>query len=567
NIKSERRQHQPVTKMTEKKAKGPTVTPQLARMRGQWVQETTEVTIKAPNTLLGVVKGSKDQPLRVVGLDKGLVQDAADHIKALVQKAVTTTVTITAPNNMLGVVYNVRVSGPQKGSKDQPLRVVGLDKGLVHDAADHIKALVQKAVTTTVTITAPNNMLGVVKGSKDQPLRVVGLDKGLVHDAADHIESLMAYEKERRRLSTPVSQTVFIPKAHHGLIIGRQGQNIRYLSLTRRITIVLPPKNVISDEVTVTGLPDQVDQGRARVQETTEVTIKALNTLLAVGPRWALISKRREKYKVCVFCPQKGSKDQPLRVVGLDKGQVHNAADHIKALVQKAVTTTVTITAPNNMLGVVVGPGGSTIKEIQEKYRVRVSVPQKGSKDQPLRVVGPDKGLVHDAADHIKALVQKAVTTTVTITAPNNMLGVVVGPGGSTIKEIQEKYKVRVSVPQKGSKDQPLRVVGPDKGLVQDAAVHIESLMAYEKERRRLSTPVSQTVFIPKAHHGLIIGRQGQNIRYLSLTRRITIVLPPKNVISDEVTVTGLPDQVDQGVRDLVNLVKSSTHICYNSDF
>ncbi|XP_042212777.1 far upstream element-binding protein 2-like [Homarus americanus] len=453
NIKSERRQHQPVTKMTEKKAKGPTVTPQLARMRGQWVQETTEVTIKAPNTLLGVVKGSKDQPLRVVGLDKGLVHDAADHIKALVQKAVTTT-----------------------------------------------------------------------KGSKDQPLRVVGLDKGLVHDAADHIESLMAYEKERRRLSTPVSQTVFIPKAHHGLIIGRQGQNIRYLSLTRRITIVLPPKNVISDEVTVTGLPDQVDQG-------------------------------------------KGSKDQPLRVVGLDKGQVHNAADHIKALVQKAVTTTVTITAPNNMLGVVVGPGGSTIKEIQEKYRVRVSVPQKGSKDQPLRVVGPDKGLVHDAADHIKALVQKAVTTTVTITAPNNMLGVVVGPGGSTIKEIQEKYKVRVSVPQKGSKDQPLRVVGPDKGLVQDAAVHIESLMAYEKERRRLSTPVSQTVFIPKAHHGLIIGRQGQNIRYLSLTRRITIVLPPKNVISDEVTVTGLPDQVDQGVRDLVNLVKSSTHICYNSDF
>ncbi|KAG7165861.1 putative KH domain-containing protein, partial [Homarus americanus] len=301
NIKSERRQHQPVTKMTEKKAKGPTVTPQLARMRGQWVQETTEVTIKAPNTLLGVVKGSKDQPLRVVGLDKGLVQDAADHIKALVQKAVTTTVTITAPNNMLGVVKGskdqplrvvgldkglvhdaadhikalvqkavtttVTITAPNnmlgvvKGSKDQPLRVVGLDKGLVHDAADHIKALVQKAVTTTVTITAPNNMLGVVKGSKDQPLRVVGLDKGLVHDAADHIESLMAYEKERRRLSTPVSQTVFIPKAHHGLIIGRQGQNIRYLSLTRRITIVLPPKNVISDEVTVTGLPDQVDQG------------------------------------------------------------------------------------------------------------------------------------------------------------------------------------------------------------------------------------------------------------------------------------------------------------------
>ncbi|XP_042233350.1 far upstream element-binding protein 3-like [Homarus americanus] len=282
------------------------------------------------------------------------------------------------------------------------------------------------------------------------------------------------------------------------------------------------------------------------VQETKEVTIKAPNTMLGVV---------------------KGSKDQPLRVVGLDKGLVHDAADHIKALVQKAVTTTVTIKAPNNMLGVVVGPGGSTIKEIQEKYKVRVSVPQKGSKDQPLRVVGLDKGLVHDAADHIKALVQKAVTTTVTITAPNNMLGVVVGPGGSTIKEIQEKYKVRVFVPQKGSKDQPLRVVGPDKGLVQDAADHIESLMAYEKERRRLSTPVSQTVFIPKAHHGLIIGRQGQNIRYLSLTRRITIVLPPKNVISDEVTVTGLPDQVDQGVRDLVNLVKSSTHICYNSDF
>ncbi|XP_042207374.1 far upstream element-binding protein 3-like [Homarus americanus] len=271
------------------------------------------------------------------------------------------------------------------------------------------------------------------------------------------------------------------------------------------------------------------------VQETTEVTIKAPNNMLGVviGPGGSTIKEIQEKYKVRVFVPQKGSKDQPLRVEGPDKGLVHDAADHIKALVQKAVTTTVTITAPNNMLGVVVGPGGSTIKEIQEKYKVRVSVPQKGSKDQPLRVVGLDKGLVHDAADHIKALVQKAVTTTVTITAPNNMLGVVVGPGGSTIKEIQEKYKVRVFVPQKGSKDQPLRVVGPDKGLVQDAADHIESLMAYEKERRRLSTPVSQTVFIPKAHHGLIIGRQGQNIRYLSLTRRAIVL--PQNVISDEV--------------------------------
>ncbi|XP_042205668.1 far upstream element-binding protein 3-like [Homarus americanus] len=283
------------------------------------------------------------------------------------------------------------------------------------------------------------------------------------------------------------------------------------------------------------------------VQETKEVTIKAPNNMLGVvvGPGGSTIKEIQEKYKVRVSVPQKGSKDQPLRVVGLDKGLVHNAADHIKALVQKAVTTTVTIKAPNNMLGVVVGPGGSTIKKIQEKYNVRVSVPQKGSKDQPLRVVGPDKGLVQDAADHIKALVQKAVTTTVTIKAPNNMLGVVVGPGGSTIKEIQEKYNVRVSVPQKGSKDQPLRVVGPDKGLVQDAADHIESLMAYEKERRRLSTPVSQTVFIPKAHHGLIIGRQGQNIRYLSLTRRITIVLPPKNVISVMRSLDRSPDQVD----------------------
>ncbi|XP_042231261.1 vigilin-like [Homarus americanus] len=135
-----------------------------------------------------------------------------------------------------------------------------------------------------------------------------------------------------------------------------------------------------------------------------------------------------------------------------------------------------------------------------------------------------------------------------TVQAPNCLLGIVVGPGGSTVKKIIDQYKVQVRVPRKGSKDEPILVEGKNKTLVKEAALHIKAMIDEEKERRRVTTPVSRTLFIPKALHGKIIGHRGQNIRPIIQSLKINIVFPNKNNNNDEVIITGLPNQVDQGI-------------------
>ncbi|KAG7156768.1 Vigilin-like 68 [Homarus americanus] len=133
-------------------------------------------------------------------------------------------------------------------------------------------------------------------------------------------------------------------------------------------------------------------------------------------------------------------------------------------------------------------------------------------------------------------------TVSETVKADNCLFGVIIGPGGSTIKELQVKYNIRVLVPRKGSKDEPITVQGKDKTLVKNAVLRIKALIAEEKERRRVTTPVSQTLCIPKALHGKVIGLQGQNIRPITQALKIKIQFPNKNDNSDEVTLTGLPD-------------------------
>ncbi|KAG7163767.1 Vigilin-like 4 [Homarus americanus] len=78
-----------------------------------------------------------------------------------------------------------------------------------------------------------------------------------------------------------------------------------------------------------------------------------------------------------------------------------------------------------------------------------------------------------------------------------------------------------------------------------------------EKERRRVTTPVSRTLSIPKSQHGKIIGHHGQNIRPFIQSLKINIRFPNKNDNNDKVIITGLPNQVDQGINHLLSLVTS----------
>ncbi|KAG7160650.1 hypothetical protein Hamer_G021308 [Homarus americanus] len=139
-------------------------------------------------------------------------------------------------------------------------------------------------------------------------------------------------------------------------------------------------------------------------------------------------------------------------------------------------------------------------------------------------------------------------TVSETVKAANCLFGAVVGPGGSTVKDLQDTHKVRVRIPRKGSKDEPIVVEGKNKTKVKEAVLHIRSLIDQEERRQVNNTPVTQILCIPKALHGKIIGHQGQNIRYFTQTYNIKIRVPKKTEKSNQITITGLADRVEEGL-------------------
>ncbi|KAG7161898.1 Vigilin-like 42, partial [Homarus americanus] len=405
------------------------------------------------------------------------------------------------------------------------------------------------------------------KGSKDEPITVQGKDKTLVKNAVLRIKALIAEEKERRRVTTPVSQTLCIPKALHGKVIGLQGQNIRPITQALKIKIQFPNKNdnkrrqvMKVNQERSRPLPPSMSRMRAQwVEETVSETVKADNCLFGViiGPGGSTIKELQVKYNIRVLVPRKGSKDEPITVQGKDKTLVKNAVLRIKALIaeekeRRRVTTPVsqTLCIPKALHGKVIGLQGQNIRPITQALKIKIQFPNKNDNSDEVTLTG-----LPDQVDQGISRLLNLETVSETVKADNCLFGVIIGPGGSTIKELQVKYNIRVLVPRKGSKDEPITVQGKDKTLVKNAVLRIKALIAEEKERRRVTTPVSQTLCIPKALHGKVIGLQGQNIRPITQALKIKIQFPNKNDNSDEVTLTGLPDQVDQGISRLLNLV------------
>lgn len=120
------------------------------------------------------------------------------------------------------------------------------------------------------------------------------------------------------------------------------------------------------------------------------------------------------------------------------------------------------IPVPNDKVGVVIGKGGMTIKSIQERTGATVQIPPVADEDNPqIRTlsIGADHKEAVDAAqmEIFMALqmqqqqAQQALSSAsnaVYIAVPDDKVGLIIGKGGVTIKDIQARTHVKIQIPQ-----------------------------------------------------------------------------------------------------------------------
>uniref|UniRef100_A0AAV2IVG3 K Homology domain-containing protein n=1 Tax=Knipowitschia caucasica TaxID=637954 RepID=A0AAV2IVG3_KNICA len=335
-----------------------------------------------------------------------------------------------------------------------------------------------------------------------------------------------------------------VPDKMVGFIIGKGGEQISRIQLESgcKIQIASDSGGMLDRPCTLTGSPENIDQAK-----------RLLNVIV----------------EQCRYGPG-----------------FHSEMDGNGAIQQ--------ILIPANKVGLVIGKGGETIKQLQERTGVQMMMiqddPMPTGADKPLRITG-DPLKVQQARELVAKLIRdkdqvefrssrgdngyKSSGTSLDMAVPRFAVGIIIGRNGEMIKKIQNDAGVRIQFKQDDgiSPERVAQVMGPPENC--HHAVHlINELVQTAQERdgfggmtgRRSRSDCSSggvgglqevTYAVPADKCGLVIGKGGETIKNIKEQSRAYVELqrnPPLNTDPNMriFSIRGTPQQLEKA-RQLID--------------
>uniref|UniRef100_A0A8C5DEC3 K Homology domain-containing protein n=1 Tax=Gouania willdenowi TaxID=441366 RepID=A0A8C5DEC3_GOUWI len=252
------------------------------------------------------------------------------------------------------------------------------------------------------------------------------------------------------------------------------------------------------------------------------------------------------------------------------------------------------ILIPANKVGLVIGKGGETIKQLQERTGVQMIMiqddPMPTGADKPLRITG-DPHKVQQARELVVKLIRdkdqgdfrpgradfgsKMGGNSLDVVVPRFAVGIIIGRNGEMIKKIQNDAGVRIQFKQDDgvSPDRVAQVMGQPDNC--HHAIHlINDLVQTAQERdgfggvmgRRGRSDCNMggpgglqevTYAVPADKCGLVIGKGGETIKNIKEQSRAHVELqrnPPPNTDPNVriFSIRGTPQQLEKA-RQLID--------------
>ncbi|KAG5260912.1 hypothetical protein AALO_G00297920 [Alosa alosa] len=194
---------------------------------------------------------------------------------------------------------------------------------------------------------------------------------------------------------------------------------------------------------------------------------------------------------------------------------------------------------------------------MMEEYEVNISVPQPDQQSDVIKITGQvtnvdqaKLGLLERVKELQAEQEDRALRSyKITLSVPPKFHPKIIGRKGAVISQIRKDHDVNVQFPDKGDELQDVIVISGYERNAEEARVAIEQLVA------ELEEMVSGDVQLDHRVHARIIGARGKAIRKLMDEFKVDIRFPqPGSDDPDRVTVTGLPENVDNAIDHLLNL-------------
>uniref|UniRef100_A0A672L3Q5 K Homology domain-containing protein n=1 Tax=Sinocyclocheilus grahami TaxID=75366 RepID=A0A672L3Q5_SINGR len=237
---------------------------------------------------------------------------------------------------------------------------------------------------------------------------------------------------------------------------------------------------------------------------------------------------------------------------------------------------------PDGMVGFIIGRGGEQISRIQQDSgcKIQISPDSGGMPDRSVTLTGsPDA--IQAAKSFLTEIVEKGRPSPAfhhndgpgmsvqEIMVPASKAGLVIGKGGETIKQLQERAGVKMVMiqdgPQNTGADKPLRISG-DPFKVQQAKDMVMDLIrdqGFREQRGEYGSRVgggdSLDVPVPRFAVGIVIGRSGEMIKKIQNDTGVRIQFKPDDGSTPEriAQIMGPPDRAQHAADIITDLLRS----------
>ncbi|XP_051523633.1 far upstream element-binding protein 3-like isoform X1 [Myxocyprinus asiaticus] len=264
----------------------------------------------------------------------------------------------------------------------------------------------------------------------------------------------------------------------------------------------------------------------------------------------------------------------------LDEG----VANQLGAMVHQRAIVTEDYKVPDKMVGFIIGRGGEQITRIQleSNCKIQIASDSGGMMDRPCTLTGTPESI-----EQAKRLLGQIVdrcrngpgfhtqmdgnSSVQEILIPASKVGLVIGKGGDTIKQLQERTGVKMIMiqddPMPTGSDKPLRITG-DPYKVQQARELVAEIIRDKDQGdfrgarsdfgSRLGSSID--VAVPRFAVGIVIGRNGEMIKKIQNDAGVRIQFKPDDGISPDriAQVMGQTDRCQHAVHLINELVHTA---------
>lgn len=160
---------------------------------------------------------------------------------------------------------------------------------------------------------------------------------------------------------------------------------------------------------------------------------------------------------VCLRGTEGGVAEAKRRVDDLVKEKLTGSKPKGEAMIDNYAFV-MKVAVPNDKVGIIIGKGGATVKAIQDRTMCHIQIPPGPDEDnnavRTLSICGDTRETVDAGQMEIASVLQQqaqqasAPQNAMFMIVPDDKVGIIIGRGGSTIKDIQMKYNVRIQIPQ-----------------------------------------------------------------------------------------------------------------------